>query len=115
MTKSVFFRDGRLFLPGFFFSRGQKKRVFASSSSRPDLSSRHSQDAGLERYAIAGQEADWSEALVGGKGPKSGLLSVKRKARGDAEETPAKEKKDRKEKKAASAGKKSGSGGKKKR
>lgn len=49
---------------------------------------------------------------MGGKGPKSGLLSVKRKARGDAEETPAKEKKDRKEKKAAS-GKKSGSGKKK--
>ena len=52
---------------------------------------------------------------MGCKGPKSGLLSVKRKARGDAEETPAKEKKDRKEKKAASAGKKSKSGGKKKR
>ena len=52
---------------------------------------------------------------MGGKAPKSGLLSVKRKARGDAEETPAKEKKDRKEKKAASAGKKSKSGGKKKR
>ena len=34
---------------------------------------------------------------MGGKGPKSGLLSVKRKARGDAEETPAKEKKDRKD------------------
>lgn len=114
MTKSVFLRDGRLFLPGFFFSRGQKKRS-RLRRKRPDLSSRHSQDAGLERYAIAGQEADWSEALVGGKGPKSGLLSVKRKARGDAEETPAKEKKDRKEKKAASAGKKSKSGGKKKR
>ena len=54
---------------------------------------------------------------MGGKGPKSGLLSVKRKAaaRGDAGETPAEEKKDRKEKKAASAGKKSKSGGKKKR
>ena len=76
-----------------------------------------SQEAGLERYAIAGKEADWSDALVGGKGPKSGLLSVKRKAaaRGDAE-TPAEEKKDRKERKAAaSAGKKSKGGGKKKR
>ncbi len=55
---------------------------------------------------------------MGGKSPKSGLLSVKRKAtaRGDAEESPAKEKKDHKDKKAASAGKKSkGGGGKKKR
>ena len=55
---------------------------------------------------------------MGGKSPKSGLLSVKRKAtaRGDAEETPAKEKKDRKDKKAPSAGKKSkGGGGEKKR
>ena len=53
---------------------------------------------------------------MGGTGPKSGLLSVKRKAaaRGDAGETPAEEKKDRKEKKAA-AGKKSKGGGKKKR
>ena len=117
MTKSVFFTRRTSFSPRFFFLEGTKKTL-ASSSSRPDLSSRHSQDAGLERYAIAGQEADWSEALVGGKGPKSGLLSVKRKAaaRGDAGETPAEEKKDRKEKKAAaSAGKKSKGGGKKKR
>ena len=91
-----------------------RRRVLASSVA-PLVDS---QEAGLERYAIAGKEADWSDALVGGKGPKSGLLSVKRKAaaRGDAGETPAEEKKDRKEKKAAaSAGKKSKGGGKKKR
>lgn len=42
------------------------------------------QEAGLERYAIAGQESDWDVALAGGVGskkvPASGLLSVKRKA-----------------------------------
>ena len=102
------------------FSPNETPRVFrrcvlTSSRLAPLVDS---QEAGLERYAIAGKEADWSDALVGGKGPKSGLLSVKRKAaaRGDAGETPAEEKKDRKEKKAAaSAGKKSKGGGKKKR
>tara|TARA_B110000879_G_C10774298_1_gene356502 strand:+ start:218 stop:475 length:258 start_codon:yes stop_codon:yes gene_type:complete len=68
-----------------------------------------SQEAGLERYAIAGQESDWSDALVGGKQvPKSGLLSVKRKAgeKGEDFETPAKEKKDKKDNKgSASKGK----------
>ena len=45
------------------------------------------QEAGLERYAIAGEERDWSDALAGGKAPKSGILSVKRKAgEGAAEE-----------------------------
>lgn len=101
------------------FSPNETPRVFrrcvlTSSRLAPLVDS---QEAGLERYAIAGQEADWSDALVGGKSPKSGLLSVKRKAtaQGDAEETPAKEKKDRKDKKAASAGKKSKGSGKKKR
>mmetsp|Transcript_7126 Transcript_7126/g.26896 ORF Transcript_7126/g.26896 Transcript_7126/m.26896 type:complete len:972 (-) Transcript_7126:1098-4013(-) len=67
------------------------------------------EEAGLERYAIAGQESDWSDALVGGKQvPKSGLLSVKRKAgeKGEDFETPAKEKKDKKDNKgSASKGK----------
>ena len=35
----------------------------------------HSQEAGLERYAIAGKETDWDDALVGKKVPKSGMLS----------------------------------------
>ena len=32
-----------------------------------------------DRYAIAGKETDWDDALVGKKVPKSGMLSVKRK------------------------------------
>lgn len=46
------------------------------------------QEAGLERYAIAGQETDWDAALPGGskKVPASGLLSVKRKAGAGGEE-----------------------------
>ncbi|MDB9925220.1 hypothetical protein OAD67_03050 [bacterium] len=72
------------------------------------------QEAGLERYAIAGAESDWGDALVGGKGPKSGLLSVKRKAgeKSDDYETPKKTDGSKKEKKEnsgkKSTGKKSG-------
>jgi len=65
------------------------------------------QEAGLERFAIAGQETDWDAALSGGakkKVPASGLLSVKRKAGAEdeqseeAERTPGKKdgKRDRK-------------------
>jgi len=120
MRKSGSLDEKRFFSPGSFSLSLKKKKTLAprrrvlTSSVAPLVDS---QEAGLERYAIAGKEADWSDALVGGKGPKSGLLSVKRKAaaRGDAE-TPAEEKKDRKERKAAaSAGKKSKGGGKKKR
>ncbi len=72
------------------------------------------QEAGLERYAIAGAESNWGDALVGGKGPKSGLLSVKRKAgeKSDDYETPKKTDGSKKEKKEnsgkKSTGKKSG-------
>ena len=118
MRKSGSLDEKRFFSPGSFSHKKKtlapRRRVLTSSVA-PLVDS---QEAGLERYAIAGKEADWSDALVGGTGPKSGLLSVKRKAaaRGDAGETPAEEKKDRKEKKAAaSAGKKSKGGGKKKR
>uniref|UniRef100_A0A7S0T2X9 N-acetyltransferase domain-containing protein n=1 Tax=Mantoniella antarctica TaxID=81844 RepID=A0A7S0T2X9_9CHLO len=65
------------------------------------------EEAGLERFAIAGQETDWDAALSGGakkKVPASGLLSVKRKAGAEdeqseeAERTPGKKdgKRDRK-------------------
>ena len=59
----------------------------------------HSQEAGLERYAIAGKESDWDDALAGGKVPKSGMLSVKRKHGADADAATPEKKSSKKDKK----------------
>ena len=59
----------------------------------------HSQEAGLERYAIAGKETDWDDALVGKKVPKSGMLSVKRKHGDGADASTPEKKSSKKDKK----------------
>ena len=58
-----------------------------------------SQEAGLERYAIAGKETDWDDALVGKKVPKSGMLSVKRKHGDGADASTPEKKSSKKDKK----------------
>lgn len=65
----------------------------------PPRVSSHSQEAGLERYAIAGKEDDWDDALAGGKVPKSGMLSVKRKHGADADAATPEKKSSKKDKK----------------
>ena len=78
-------------------------RIFrASRASFLTVSPRvsyHSQEAGLERYAIAGKESDWDDALAGGKVPKSGMLSVKRKHGADADAATPEKKSSKKDKK----------------
>jgi len=69
------------------------------ASFPPDRVFTYSQEAGLERYAIAGKETDWDDALVGKKVPKSGMLSVKRKHGDGADASTPEKKSSKKDKK----------------
>lgn len=85
-------------------ARGTKRltrfmRYCLVASFPPDRVFTHSQEAGLERYAIAGKETDWDDALVGKKVPKSGMLSVKRKHGDGADASTPEKKSSKKDKK----------------
>mmetsp|Transcript_5513 Transcript_5513/g.24768 ORF Transcript_5513/g.24768 Transcript_5513/m.24768 type:complete len:160 (-) Transcript_5513:2139-2618(-) len=85
----------RLNLPHRFRNRRATKFTEEQRVKQKELL----EEAGLERYAIAGKETDWDDALVGKKVPKSGMLSVKRKHGDGADASTPEKKSSKKDKK----------------